>query len=102
MIKKLPSNWFSFETKYKLLLWKSYVDTGLGQTNYMKYFVITILVGKGLDSIAYGAVIYAVICYLIGWAFYKYKWVEAQSEVSNRFNLLSKELRAHIKKQRKI
>lgn len=79
---------------YKFCLIKAYFDKGLGLTNYVKlaigYFGIASLNVKATLIIA---AIYFVFCFGIGWFWYKLKFIEAEIEVGNRFNLFVKEMR---------
>lgn len=95
------SSLFNFELKVRMLKQKTYFDTGFGILHYFRYIMIV----WGLNEVQkmnaklaiYGVLIYGVICYLVGWAWYRYEWVLANAEVSNRFNLLARELRNYMK-----
>lgn len=80
--------------KFKFLLWKRYFDTGYSLTGYVKY-AIALFGISSLDvstTLTLGFV-YALVCFAIGYLWYKYKFVEADNEISNRFNLFTREMR---------
>lgn len=87
-----------FNTKFKLVLWKSYFDKGFGLTNNLKYplglfalydatssknIKITIILGS----------VWAVSCFFIGWWWYRKDWNAAELEVTNRVNPFVQEMR---------
>lgn len=107
MTKMLKLNLFSFEWKYRILKQKTYFDTGFGILHYFRYIMMV----WGLNEVQkmnaklaiYGVLIYGVICYLVGYCWFRYEWVLANAEVGNRYNRLAKELRNYMKnKARKV
>lgn len=87
-----------FHTKYRILLWKNYFDTGFGLLNYFKYFIgFYALASREIAITLWAALIFAVFCFFFGYFYYKYDWVRAQNEVSNRYNLFVEEMRLKIK-----
>ena len=91
-----------FDTKFKFCLLKGYFDKGMGITNYLKYFLAFIFLGNvtsKLQTFIIGAS-YIIFCFFAGFFWYKYKWIEAEMEVGNRFNLLARELRKSMKKKK--
>ena len=87
-----------FEIKVRLLQHKNYIDFGL---NFTKYFqALFVLFGWATGDIkatVYLVGVYVVVCYWIGWGFYRWGWAEASAEVGNRFNPFVKELRKKFK-----
>ena len=86
-----------FETKFKILLLKGYFDTGWGLLNYVKYIIAIV----GFATMSWRLVVvisffYGIACFVIGYLWFKYKWVEASAEVGNRFNPFVGEVREHI------
>lgn len=80
--------------KYKLVLLKTYFDTGFSVTSYVKYLIAIF----GLSSLqwkwAVGLFIsYGILCFIFGWAYIKFGFYNAQQEVSNQFNPFVKEVR---------
>lgn len=80
--------------KWRFLLGKRYFETGYGLTNYVKYVIALF----GLSSLDIGktmalGLVYAVACFVIGYYWYKKHFIEADNEVSNRFNLFMREMR---------
>ena len=80
--------------KYKILLWKRYFDTGYGLTSYLKYGIALF----GLSSLNVSqtltlGIAYGLLCFVFGWIWYRYQFVEVENEISNRFNLFAREMR---------
>lgn len=85
---------------YNLCLHKAYFEKGYSLTSYVKYLIALF----GLSSLNVRltmilGLIYALSCYLIGFVWYYFGFIEAEIEVSNRFNLFVKEVRRKIKKK---
>lgn len=91
--------------KFKLLLHKKYFDTGFSQLHYLRYvimlFGLDMIMQGAREWVVLGAVGYGIICYLVGYAWYRWEWVLANAEVGNHFNLLSRELRNYMKNKAK-
>ena len=86
------------DLKWKFLLWRRYFETGYALTAYIKYLIALF----GISSLNVSktitiAFIYAIICFFIGFFWYKWKFAELDNEISNRFNLFVKEMREKIK-----
>jgi len=87
-----------FKTKYKLCLTKRYFDTGYSLTNYMKYFIAFFgLASRDIQTTMIIGFSWVFACFFIGWIWIKYKFIEAEQEVTNQFNLFVKEMRKKIK-----
>lgn len=87
-----------FESKYRLMLHKSYFDKGNSMLSVIKYAFAAIFLldyGTGIISLMF----YGVLAYTIGRVFYKYGWLTAEIEVGNRYNRFVKEMRATYKKR---
>lgn len=87
-----------FELKYGILLQKAYFDKGFGLLNYVKYIVGIIALGdiitnKSLKLFLIMGFFYAILCYVLGRLWFKFRWIEAENEVMNRYNLFQKEMR---------
>lgn len=86
---------------YNFFRIKAYFDKGFGFLNYLKYlFLLLGLDGalKGdIEFIIWLVIIYAAICFIVGFIFYHYGLVEAENEVGNRYNLFQKEVREALK-----
>ena len=90
-----------FQTKYKICLWKGYVEKGLSLTNYAKYLVaFYALSSQDVLATMIIAAIFGVISFFLGWGWYHYGWLKAEIEVSNNFNLFVKQVRKSINKHR--
>ena len=79
---------------YKFCLYKAYFEKGYSITSILKYMIalfgisslnvkLTLLAGFG----------YAIFCFFLGWWWYKYRFITAELEVQNQFNLFVKEMR---------
>ena len=84
---------------FRLLMWKRYFDTGYNLTSYIKYAVALF----GLSSLNVSATlviafVYGVACFIIGYLWFAFKFVEVDNEISNRFNLFTREMREMKKK----
>ena len=87
-----------FETKYKLLLWKKYFDTGYSLTSQFKYaFIAVAAAWQNTKWIFILGGLYGILCFPLGYYFYRYNWIEAEAEVGNRFNKFQREVRKFIK-----
>ena len=87
-----------FRTKYKICLWYAYFGQGIGLTNYLKYLIF--MFGIASLNVKWTLILgglWGILCFILGWAWYKYKWVLASKEVENRFNLFVKEMRSTYK-----
>jgi hypothetical protein len=91
-----------FKTKITLCLWKRYFDVGFGILNYVKYFVLLggFLSGSIETTLIVG-VIYAILCFIVGWAWLNSDFYTADTELSNRYNLFVDEMRKKIGKPNK-
>ena len=80
---------------YKFVLLKAYFDKGYGVTSYFKFaiaiFGVSSLNPKLTLSIFF---VYGLLCFLIGWIWYKYGFAESEAEVSNKVNPFVQEMRA--------
>ena len=87
-----------FETKYKICLWYNYFGTGIGLTNYLKYLIF--MFGIASMNVKWTLIFgfgWGILCFILGWTWYKYKWPLAEAEVGNRYNLFIKEMRKKFK-----
>ena len=83
-----------FRTKYLINLHRAYFEKGLQLTNYVKYFIAFFgLASRDVSTTLIIGLIYAIMCYFIGFLWLKYGFFEAEQEVSNKNNLFVKELR---------
>lgn len=87
--------------KYRLLVQKAYFDKGFGLLNYIKYIIAVFAIGDAFIRRSYTllislGILYTIICYLLGRAWYKYGWILVENEVFNRFNLFQREVREHL------
>jgi hypothetical protein len=84
-----------FERKVWICRQKAYLNKGLELLGYGKYLlVILALSPNGASTALEIAVIYAGLCYIAGWTWYRNGFTDAENEVGNRFNPFVKEVRA--------
>ena len=86
---------------YIFCLWKAYFEKGYGLTNYAKYMIAL----WGLSSLDVFStmtlgIAYAVLCFFIGWGWYRMGIISAEHEVQNRVNPFMGEVRKAIKKRK--
>ncbi len=89
----------------KFALHKRYFDQGFGVLNYVKYPLA--LLGFAIPNIKYiilVAIFYAVVCYIVGWWWLNRGMLDAENEISNRFNPFVRDVREKfgIPKKRKV
>ena len=90
---------------YKYLLWKSYFDTGLGLTSYAKYIIALLGIYSIKENISFYyllliSIMYIIICFILGYLWYKYKLIHIQNEISNDFNPFQIEVREKLKEKK--
>lgn len=96
----------SFETKYKILMQKTYFDTGFNLINYAKYFIYIFGAASFLNkwSMKWTGLLfigYGVLCYILGWLWYHSDFILAGAEIGNRYNPLAWELRSYMNGDKK-
>ena len=80
------------------MLWKTYFDTGFGILNYLKYPLVLLgFAVPDVKSIIIVAVVYAISCFFLGWAFYRWDWISYQIEIQNHFNPFAQEVRQKMR-----
>jgi hypothetical protein len=85
----------------KLALHKRYFDQGFGVLNYIKYPLM--LLGFAIPNTKYiiiVAILYAMICYFLGWWWLNKGMQTAETEISNKFNPFVAEMREIIDKRK--
>ena len=87
-----------FDTKFSILMQKNYFDTGWAFWSMIRYVIVLTGLAEGFStqSLKYTLMIgfaYGIFCYVFGFFWFKYGWINAQHEVANRYNEFMKELR---------
>ena len=84
---------------YNLALWKAWFDKGYSFLSYPKYALFLMGLGDVISRdgdftwiIIIGIAI-GVLCFIFGFILYKVGYVEAEIEVSNKYNAFVKEMR---------
>jgi hypothetical protein len=86
-----------FKTKIKLCLWKRYFDTGLGLTNYIKYFILFFgVASRDVISTLLIAFLYGLASLILGWYWLNSDFYKADTELSNQYNLFVEQMRKKI------
>ena len=86
---------------FKALLYKAYLDKGIGLTHYVKYVILIFgVTTQDLKNTLYFAFGYALFCFLLGWVWYRFEFIHSEIEVNNRFNPFVLEMREDIKKRK--
>lgn len=92
--------------KINVLIWKKRFEIGYGLTSLPKWIVAVFGVGevvnKNYTVVLVGACIFTALCVIVGWAWMKYGWYEAEIEIGNMYNLFVKEMRKKLKKRKSI
>lgn len=89
----------NFKTKLQINLYKAYFDKGLQLTSYAKYLIAFFaLASLNVNLTLIIGFIYAVLCLILGFYWYKSDFIKAEIEVGNRYNLFVNEVRQKLKK----
>lgn len=82
---------------WKTLTLKAYFDKGYGVTGYLKYLVALFGIST-LDVVqTLGlAFIYGMICFVVGWLWYKYRLADTENEILNKYNPFVRQVRRKI------
>lgn len=89
-----------FHNKYRILLYKNYLDTGLGLTYYLKYLILLFgVMSMDVKNTIFIIIAYVIISFILGYCWFRFGWMEANTEVSNRFNKFVKEMRNSVKRK---
>ena len=84
---------------FRFLLAKAYFDKGYGLTNYFfKLVAVFGLTTRMIEETFYIIFFYSISCYFLGRAWYKYKMIETENEISNIFNPFQREVRRRLRK----
>ena len=82
---------------YRILLLIAYFDQGYALTSYIKWAIAILgLTIQDLNLILWIGSLYIVLCFAVGWAWYHYKIINIQTEISNQYNPFVKEMREKI------
>lgn len=85
--------------KFRFLMLKRYFEQGYNITGYIKYvialFGISSLNVSTTMALGFG---YAIFCFAVGYWWYRYGFIEIDTEIGNRFNYFVNEMRDKIKK----
>lgn len=91
---------FKFGWKSHLLLYKKYFDTGYGHMHYLKLIItvfgVSWLLEGGYTKTIFWLVAYAGWCYLFGWVWIKWHWLEADMDLNNYFDVFVRQVRRKL------
>lgn len=87
--------------KFKSLLWKRYFDVGYTILSYIKYIAVLMGGRAMLDNdtslMVWLAVGYALLCFVVGWAWHRFDLIQTEVEIANQFNMFVEEVREKLK-----
>ena len=95
----------TFNTKFKILLWKYYFDKGFSLTNNFKYIIALfalhdVVVYQNVKTTIFLGTTWAIFSFFLGWWFYRKDWNSAEIEVQNRINPFVREMRDSVIKRK--
>ena len=80
--------------KWRFMLWKRYFDTGYGMTGYIKYIVALFGISSlNVERTLMLGFVYAIFCFVLGYAWFRYHFAELDQEIGNRYNWFVQEMR---------
>lgn len=83
--------------KWVILMFKRFFDTGYSLTNYIKYIIALFgLSSLNVSKTMFLAVLYALLCFIIGYIWHRYRFADVEAEIGNQFNPFTKEMRKSI------
>lgn len=86
-----------FEWKVRLMFHKNYMDCGINMTKYFMYLLVLFgWVTNNKEATIYASIAYIIFSYILGWAYFRFGWMKAQMEVSNRVNPFVEEVRKDL------
>lgn len=87
---------------YKFLLWKAYLDKGLGLTNYVKYLLAFVGIFNLVTAkwAVIGTLAYIIFCFILGKVWYSSDIIKTENEISNLFNPFQEAVRKRLKIKR--
>ena len=87
-----------FQVKYKICLWKSYLEKGMSILNYAKYLVMFFALASNsvLWTFVFAAV-FGISSFFLGWWWFRSEFMKAEFEVSNNYNLFVRQMRKSIR-----
>ena len=93
---------------YRFFQLKAYFDKGFGYLNYIKYPIVLLGINTAIKGEVWTIVIVTLLlmitCFIVGFIFYHYGFVEAETEVGNKYNPFVQEFRKKfgIPRSRKV
>ena len=93
-----------FKLQYAFCLLKSYFEKGFALLNFPTKALMVIGIGAVAQDYPLGRVIvlsliYGIFCFILGWLWFKWNFIVAETEVSNQYNLFVREMRKKIKQK---
>ena len=88
---------------FKILLYKAYFDKGFAVLNYVKYVVAVVGVGAAFQGYSLIGLFllglcYGMICFVVGWLWFRYSFIETEQEIQNLYNPFCRDVREKFKK----
>ncbi len=83
---------------YKFCLLKAYFDKGYQILSYVKFIIAVVgIASLNVKLVIILGLIFGILCFAVGWGWYKFGFVLAEAEVGNRFNLFVREMREKLR-----
>lgn len=80
---------------------KAYFEKGYGLSHYIfKLIAVFGLTSQQLEATIWALIIYTILCFVVGFCFYHFGFVNAELEVRNRYDPFVKQMRADVLKQK--
>lgn len=91
------------DLKYFILRQKYYFDNGFGLTSYFKYVIAFFgLASNNVEQTMILAGLFAVLCYILGFYWVKYHFLEAQNDIANQYNPFVRQTLKGLSKTKKF
>ena len=86
------------EWKFKALLHKRFFETGWGTAGKYVFYATGVfgVTSQQVELTMFLTLIEGVLCWVLGFLYYRFGFAEADTEITNQFNLFVKEMRDKI------
>ncbi len=86
---------------YNLMRVKAWFEKGYGLSHYLfKVIAVIGLTSQQLETTIWAMVAYTVFCFILGFCFFHFNFVNAEIEVMNQYDPFVKEMRKLFKKEK--
>ena len=85
----------------KFIIAMTYFNKGYGLTSLVKYGVAVFAIKITDYRLAFiSGLAYAILCYIVGRLWYKYKLIDTEIEINNRVNPFVREMRKKVRRKK--